>query len=262
MTNEPGQGEAYERYLGRWSLLAAREFVSWLAVPAEEDWLDVACGTGALTQAIVDGDSPHSVIGVDPSPEFVAYAAARLRDPRVTFKTGSANALPMGDMSCDAVVSGLALNFILDKKGMMTEMRRVARRGAWIALYVWDYAGEMQMLRRFWDAAIAVDPAAKAFDEGVRYAYCKPAPLVAAFKEMGFGDIECRVIDVPTVFASFDDYWRSLTEGNSPAATYCAAAGEVVRTKLREKLQPTLPRGTDGSIALTARAFALRGRRT
>jgi SAM-dependent methyltransferase len=205
--------------------------------------------------------APRSVVGVDSSEEFVAYATVHSGGGPAQFKTGDARQLPVGDMAFDAVVSGLTFNFVPEKERMVGEMRRCARRGAWIALYVWDYAGEMQMLRHFWNAASAGDPIVKALDDGTRFGYCKPAPLLGAFKESGFADIECRVIDVPTVFASFDDYWEPLTQSRSTAAAYCSALGEKARAALRERVHAALPRGTDGSIALMARAFAVRGRR-
>ncbi len=163
-------GEAYEPYVGRWSRLVAVEFLAWLGVPAGACWLDVGCGTGALTEAILDRHVPAAVTGVDPSDGFLAYARQRVGDARAVFQAGSAEALPVADRAFDAVVSGLVLNFVPDAAKAVSEMRRAARRGGTVAAYVWDYAEGMQMMRRFWDAAAALDPeGARGRDEALRF---------------------------------------------------------------------------------------------
>src|SRR3546814_6441872 len=150
-------GDAYEPYVGRWSRSVAREFLNWLALQPDLAWLDIGCGTGALSRAILDGGSPRAVVGVDSSAGYLAHARRRNRDPRATFRIGDAQALPFPDRSFDAAVSGLVLNFVPDGARALAEMRRVLRPGGTAALYVWDYAGEMQLMRRFWDAAVALD---------------------------------------------------------------------------------------------------------
>ena len=152
-------GEAYEPYVGRWSRLVAREFVAWLGVGPGAAWLDVGCGTGALTQTILDSRSPKRVTGVDPSDGFVAFARHKVADPRAAFEVGDAQALPVADGAFDAAVSGLVINFVPDQAKAVREMRRATRSKGTVAAYVWDYAGEMQMMRRFWDAAVALDAA-------------------------------------------------------------------------------------------------------
>ena len=179
-------GEAYEAYVGRWSRLVARDFIDWLALPASGRWLDLGCGVGALTQAILARAEPASVIGVDPSDGFVAHARHQTRDERASFRSGKAEALPLPDESFDAVVAGLVLNFIPHPEQALTEMRRVLRPGGTAAVYVWDYAGEMQLMRHFWNAAVCIDPAAATLDEAWRFPICKPEPLLALFNDGGF----------------------------------------------------------------------------
>ena len=162
-------GNAYEPYVGRWSRLAAREFLRWLDAPESLRWLDVGCGTGALSEAIVARCSPDAVVGVDRSEEYLEYARARVTDPRVSFRLGDAQALPVKDREHDIVVSGLVLNFVPDLPAALAEMMRALSPGGTVAAYVWDYAGEMQMMRRFWDAAVALDPPALELDEGRRF---------------------------------------------------------------------------------------------
>jgi SAM-dependent methyltransferase len=252
-------GDAYEPYVGRWSRLVAREFLDWLAVPPGAAWLDVGCGTGALSRTILEEAAPRRVIGVDPADGFLAHARARIEDARAEFRSGDAQALPLPDAGVDAVVSGLMLNFVPDKALAVREMARVARPGAVVALYVWDYAAEMQLMRRFWDAAVALDPAARALDEGARFPVCAPGPLTGLFAEAGLERVEARAIDVPTVFRDFDDYWTPFLGGQGPAPGYCVSLDEARRAALRERLQASLPRAGDGSIRLIARAFAVRG---
>jgi hypothetical protein len=140
-------------------------------------------------------------------------------------------------------------------------MMRVLCPGGIAAAYVWDYGGNMQLIRHFWNAAIALDPAARAFDEAQRFPLCRPQPLHALFADSGFIETDCRAIDIPTVFASFDDLWLPFLGGQGPAPTYCGSLSEERRDALRERLRSTLPIAPDGSIRLIARAFAVRGLR-
>ena len=237
----------------------AREFLAWLDEPGGGRWLDVGCGSGALTETILELAEPKSVEGVDTSEAFVAYAAERVSDPRASFAVADAQALDRPDAAFDAVASSLVLNFLPDPARGVAEMRRVARPGGVVAGYVWDYAGEMQLMRRFWDAAAELDPAAAELDEGLRMAACNPADLETLFSGAGLAEVETRAIDVPTVFADFDDYWSLFEGGQGPAPGYCVSLPAEQRAALRERLRETLPAAADGSISLMARAFVVRG---
>jgi SAM-dependent methyltransferase len=252
-------GDNYERYIGRWSRLVARQFVAWLALPPALHWLDVGCGTGALTQAILEQGAPASVLGIDPSAGFIALARAQIKDTRASFQSGAAQALPVASASVDAVVSGLVLNFTSDPAASLAEMARAARPGGTIAAYVWDYAEGMQMLRLFWDAAIALDRGALALDEGRRFPICRREALGTLWRDSGLAQIEFHDIDVPTVFSSFDDFWSPFLGGQGPAPTYCGTLTDDARAALRDRLRTMLPVAADGRIALTARALAVRG---
>jgi SAM-dependent methyltransferase len=247
--------------VGRWSRPVARRFLDRLAVPGRRRWLDVGCGTGALTEAVLAGCAPESVLGVDPSAAFLGHAAAHVRDARAVFRQGEAQALPVADRSVDAVVSGLVLNFVPDPPAAVAEMARAARPGGVVAAYVWDYAEGMQLIRLFWDAAGAVDPAARALDEAVRFPGCAPDPLRALFVGAGLADVAVEEIVVPTVFGDVDDYWTPFLGGTGPAPSYVAALAEADRAALREEVRRRLPIGADGTIRLSARAWAVRGRR-
>jgi SAM-dependent methyltransferase len=255
-------GDDYEGYIGRWSRPVTAEFVDWLSIAPGRRWVDVGCGTGALSGTILERADPSSLVGVDPSADFVAAASARIEDPRARFAVGTAGELPLESASADAVVSGLVLNFVSDPEAGLAEMRRVAAPGATLAGYVWDYAGRMDLIRHFWDAAVALDPAATPNDEGVRFPICAPEPLEQAFEAAGLTGVDVRAIDVPTVFTDFDDYWTPFLSGVGPAPGYAVGLAEPERAALRERLRTTLPTESDGTISLTARAWAVRGRNT
>jgi len=254
-------GAAYEAYIGRWSRLVAREFVRALAVPRDRSWLDVGCGSGALVDAIVDGAEPRHVMGVDGSRGFVRHARAGSRGKTITFQAGDARALPVREGSFDAVVSGLVLNFVAEPARMVAEMFRAARPGGRVALYVWDYASGMELLRYFWNAATALDPTAARFDEGARFPICAPDPLRSLFEEAGLSGVATSAIVVPTTFRDLDDCWGPFLGGQGPGPGYVVGLPEGARAALRERLRSVLPMRADGSIPLTARAWVVTGSR-
>jgi SAM-dependent methyltransferase len=252
-------GEAYERYMGRWSRVVAAELLAWLAVPAGRDWLDVGCGTGALTETILQHAAPRWVRGCDFSAEYAAAARERIHDPRAEFARADALALPDAAGAFDVAVSGLALNFFPDPLRAVREMRRVVRPGGTVAVYVWDYAEGMQLIRAFWDAAVSLDAAAAELDEGRRFPLCRPEPLRALFADAGLREVEVRAVDVPTRFASFEACWEPFEGRQGPAPGYLASLDVEGRERLRSALERTLPRDADGGISLVARAWAAKG---
>lgn len=253
------RGDPYERYVGRWSLPVAREFLDWLALPPALRWLDVGCGTGALTVAILEKCQPARLTGVDPSDAFLQKASARLQG-QATLHVASALKLPLDDADVDVAVSGLALNFFPDPASGLHEMRRVTTRGGTIAAYVWDYAGKMEFMRHFWDAALEMSSAARTFDEGSRFPLCRPEALERLFRGAGLTDVHVRSIDIATRFADFDDFWLPFLGGQGPAPSYVMSLDETTRHELRDRLRRRLPVESDGTIALIARAWAIRGR--
>lgn len=189
------RGNSYEQYVGRWSRQVAPLFLSWLNIPTGRRWLDVGCGTGALCAAIADRCAPSSLTGVEPSEAYLKTAKENLAG-RAALQQGSATAIPLNDAAVDIVVSGLVLNFVPDQRAALTEMMRVTSGDGTIAAYVWDYAGKMELMRYFWDAAVEIDPDAVKLDEGVRFPICRAEALVELFSSAGLDKPEARAIDI------------------------------------------------------------------
>jgi trans-aconitate methyltransferase len=249
-------GDAYELYVGRWSRLVARQFLRWLDAGPRLRWLDVGCGTGALSSAILAQCDPAELVGVDRSEAHVAWTADRVGDPRARFLVADAAELPA--VTVDVVVSGLVLNFLPDAGAALAAMRERAPAGV-VAAYVWDYAGRMDLMRHFWDAAGSLDPSA-ALDEAARFPICHPDRLRALWQDAGLADVTVHAIDVPTVFRDFEDYWAPFLGGQGVAPAYAMSLDEGRRRQLRERLRATVPAAEDGSVRLVARALAVRGR--
>jgi SAM-dependent methyltransferase len=251
-------GESYDAYMGRWSRLIAPQFLDRLDAAEGLDWLDVGCGTGVLSEAIVARCGPNSVTGVDPSAGFVSRAKEMVRDPRAVFVLGDAQALPVGSAAFDCVVSGLMLNFVPNMPKALREMKRTARPDGRVCFYVWDYpGGGLEFVRAFWKAATELDSDAADLAEAVRFASCEPSSLTELASAAGLVSITCEAIEAPTVFRDFDDYWLPFTLGGGPAPGYCASLAPAKRERLRELLKERLPVRQDGSIGLEVRAWAV-----
>jgi SAM-dependent methyltransferase len=252
-------GTTYESFMGRWSRKLAPRFVSWLQTPAGAHWLDVGCGTGALADTVCRDADPASVLGCDPAEPFITYAREYVRHPCLSFAVAGVGSLPAREGGYGSVTSMLALNFFPDPVGAVREMASLVRPGAGVSACVWDYAEGMELLRRFWDAAVALDPAARDLDEGRRFPICRRDALIDVFRRAGLSEVRCDAIEVPTPFASFDDFWRPYLGGTGPAPAYLASIDSRRRDALAEELDRTLPRAGDGTIPLSARAWAVRG---
>ena len=252
-------GDAYERYVGRWSRVVATEFLRWLAAAPGLAWADVGSGTGALASAILAHCAPSSVRGIDSSTGFLSLARRRITASNAAFEHGDATRLPWNSGVFDVAVSGLVLNFVSDHGAMVREMARVTRPGGCVGAYVWDYGEGMQMMRHFWDAAIAVSPADSKLDQAERFPVCAPGPLRELFERASLKDVEVRAIEIPTVFRDFDDFWTPFLGKTGAAPTYLASATAEVREGIRRALESRLAPARGGPLELTARAWAVRG---
>lgn len=252
-------GDRYETYMGRWSRQIAPLFLGWLGAERGLDWLDIGCGTGALSAAILAKCDPKSLISIDASAQFVLAARSMVSDRRADFHVGDAQALSLESESRDIVVSALMLNFVPDKLKALKEMKRVARAGGTVGLYVWDYPGRsVEFMHAFWDTAAALDPGALELAEDKRFPFCTPESLGELMSLAGFVLVDCKAIEIPTAFADFEDFWRPFTLGTGPAPCYCANLDSEAQQRLKKALHKSLPRREDGSIVLKAKAWAMK----
>jgi SAM-dependent methyltransferase len=252
-------GDSYDFYMGRWSRQIAPRFLDWLDASDGLDWLEVGCGTGALSAAILQHSRPNSLVSIDPSEGFVTKARANVPDGRAEFQVGDAQTLNMQTASRDVIVSALVLNFIPDKEKALAEMKRVARAGAMVGFYVWDYpGGGAEFMHAFWTVATGLDANALDLTEDRRFPFCTPDRLTDLTSRAGLAAVDCTPIEIPTVFKDFEDYWHPFTLGVGPAPGYCMSLDSRSRQQLKEKLLDNLPHREDGSIPLKARVWAVK----
>jgi len=248
--------------MGRWSRALARPFLATLDAPRRVRWLEVGCGTGALTEAILETQDPAAVLACEPAQPLLDHARAHIHDSRATFHPVGSGSLPRPgtEPPVDVVVSSLVLNFIPDPPAAVREMAACARAGGAIAAAVWDYASGMELLRYFWDTAAALDPVAATLDEGRRFPLCEPAALAALFQAGGLEQVRTGAVTIVTEFASFEDYWQPLLGGTGPAPSYVASRTPAQRDQLAVALRAALPIAETGQVILRARAWTVQAR--
>jgi ubiquinone/menaquinone biosynthesis C-methylase UbiE len=252
-------GNNYECFMGRWSKLMALEFLRWLNLPHNLRWLDIGCGTGALSEMIYKHSKPSQLTCIDPTADFLAQTKEKLNN-RGEFFVGSANDIPKEDNSVDVVVSGLALNFFPELDSALTEMKRISIPGGLIAAYVWDYSDRMDLLRYFWDAVMLMDPNSRELDEGIRFPICNLDNLNNTFEKASLKEVEVTKLDIATRFEDFNDYWNPFLGGQGPAPGYLASLSKQSQEILKKEIYNNLPIEPDGSIELLCRAFAVKGK--
>jgi SAM-dependent methyltransferase len=258
MSDAPGAAtfrqpaEAYDRHVGRYGSELGRAFLAAAGVRRDGRALDVGCGPGALTTELVAVLGAERVAAVDPSPPFAEACAKRL--PGVRVEVGTAEALPFEDAAFDHTLAQLVLNFMADPPAGVREMRRVTRPGGTVGAAVWDYAGEMTLLRRFWDAAVALDPSAAELDEGRSMPYCTPDELGDLLSGAGLADVRVLEAVVSAAYDDFEDLWQPLELGVAPSGAYAAGLPAERRDALKEELRRRVSFEAE-PFRLTARAW-------
>jgi len=243
--------EAYDRFMGRYSLLLSPQLADLAGVRSGQQVLDVGCGPGALTAELVRRVEPAAVAAVDPSEPFVA--AARSRYPGVNVQQASAEQLPFPDNLFDAALAQLVVHFMSDPIAGLAEMARVTRQGGVVTACVWDHAGGHGPLSLFWRAARELDPGVE--DES-QLAGAREGHLVELFEAAGLDEIEESALSASLEHASFDEWWEPYTRGVGPAGSYVAGLDAERQAELRERCRALLP---DGPFLITALAWAARG---
>ncbi len=247
-------GDTYDRYMGRYSVRLAPLLVEFAGVEAPARAIDVGCGPGALAAELAARLGAAAVAAADPSESFVAACAERT--PGADVRLARAEQLPWEDATFDAALSQLVVNFMQDADAGVREMARVVRPGGVVASCTWEYRAGMEMLRTFWDAALALDPAAP--DEGRVMRFQDGDELARVWRDARLGDVETAPLDVAVDYRDFDDYWLPFETGTGPGGTYCLSLSERDRATLREECRRRLG-GPTGSFTLAARAWAVRG---
>ena len=248
--------EAYDRHIGRYGPALARALIEATNVSAGQRALDVGCGPGALTAVLSEVLGADGVTAIDPSEPFVEACAQRL--PGVDVRLATAEELPFPDDSFDVTLAQLAVNFMSDPPAGVREMRRVTRPSGAVAAAVWDYAGEMTLLRRFWDAAVSLDPGAAESDEGRSMPYCTPEELEGLWRDAGLNEPAVSALVVDAEYGAFDDLWQSLEHGSGPSTAYAASLPDEHRARLRGELRRRLGVGEE-PFRLSARAWRVIG---
>jgi SAM-dependent methyltransferase len=250
---------AYERFMGRWSSKLARVYISFAGAGDGDRVLDVGAGTGSLAFALDTTPDVKEVVGVDPSEGLIAYAKKNANAGRPQFEVGDAQALKFKDGSFDKTMALLVINFVPDHDKAIAEMRRVTRFGGVVSACVWDYNEGMQMLRFFWDEAVALDPAADKKDER-HMKLCREGQLGAAWKKAGLANVQEKPLVIEQSYTSFNDYWEPFLKGAGPAGAYAVSLPEDRRKQLESRLRKRLLGGkSDGPFVLKARAWAVKG---
>lgn len=249
--------DAYERHVGRYGRALGEALIDFAGVRPGMSALDVGCGTGALTEVLCDRLGAENVTGVDPSPAFAE--ACRARVPGLEVEVGAAESLPLADGRFDAVLAQLVVNFMTDAEAGVREMARVARPGGLIAACVWDYAGEMTMLRTYWDAARELEPQrAAAADEGVVMGWCRDGGLADLWRLAGLSEIRFAPLVVRARYDGFEDLWAPFPAGVAPSGAFCASLDPDRQAALHDAYRRRLGVGAE-PFELSARAWAVAG---
>lgn len=249
-----GSGDAYDRFMGRYSQLLAPLFADFCGVEEGQRLLDVGCGPGAFTAVAADRLGPAAVVAVDPSPSFVA--ACRERHPDVDVRVGAAEALPVDDGEFDRAVAQLVIHFVTDAPRSVAEMRRAVRAGGLVGLSVWDGSAGMGLLHVVNQARRTVEPPTE--PDGPR-PFGGEGELAALLDGAWLDDVEEATLSVTVRYARFEELWESLLEGVGPAGAFVVSLAPDIRERYRAALFDQVGR-PDGDFTLSATARAARGR--
>jgi ubiquinone/menaquinone biosynthesis C-methylase UbiE len=249
----------YERFMGRWSRLLAPAYIAFAGIKNGDRVLDVGTGTGSLATTLEATMPESEIVGIDPSDGFIAYAQKNAKSTRAHFEVGNAQALKFSDGSFDNTLALLVMNFVPDQGKAVTEMRRVTRPQGIVSACVWDYDRGMQMLRFFWDEAVAFDPAIEPKDER-HMKLSHQGELGDLWRQAGLINIKEEPLTIDQAYSSFNDYWEPFTKGAGPGGAYVVSLSQERREQLEARIRKRLLGDRDdGPFKLTATAWCVRG---
>src|SRR5262249_31927171 len=249
----------YEGFMGRWSRLLAPGFIAFAGVKNGDRVLDVGTGTGSLASALAMTMTSSEIVGIDPSEGFINYAKKNAKSGRVRFEVGDAQALQFQDASFDQTMALLVMNFVPDHNKAIAEMRRVTRVQGIVSACVWDYNAGMQMLRFFWDDAVALDPAIEPRDER-HMKLSRQGQLADLWMKAGLINVKEEPLVIDQAYSWFIDYWEPFTKGAGPGGAYVVSLSEDRRQQLETRMRKRLlGERQDGPFTLSARAWCVRG---
>jgi SAM-dependent methyltransferase len=248
--------DIYDRFIGRYGAALGDAVLETASVGPGMRVLDVGCGSGALTARAASAVGAANVAAVDPSEPFVEGCRARV--PGADVRVAPAESLPFRDGTFDAVLAQLVINFMSDAPRGLAEMVRVAKPGGVVGAAVWDYAGEMRLLRAFWDSAATVAPETAAQDESRTQRYATPGELTGLWSEAALDDVSVSALEVDAQYDDFDDLWTPFLAGIGPAGALTASLDPAAQEALREELRSRLG-DPAGPFTLTAKAWFVRG---
>lgn len=249
--------EAYDRFMGGWSRAVGTTFLDWLGLPAGQAWLDVGCGSGALTDLLVDRCSPASVAGVDPAPTQAEYTRSRYAGHAVPVdvRVAGAEELPFGDDSFDAAAMALVIFFVPQPDRAVAEMARVVRPGGTVATYGWDLTGH-----GFPYAAVEAELAALGLvvPRPASPTAAEPEELRGSWTRAGLEGVSVRTIEVEHTYPDFAAYWDTVLVGPMVGAAARHMPPDE-QAALARRVEERLGADAWGAVTVRARANAVRG---
>jgi SAM-dependent methyltransferase len=252
--------QGYEMYVGRWSSLLSIDFVNWLNARSNLKWLEIGCGTGALTKAIAEKCTPSYLLAIDKSDSYIEKAKENVNSGNVSFLNIDINSCPLNE-KFHYITSGLVLNFVPKFGDMLRKLMNNLEPGGEISSFVWDYGGHYQPMRHFWNAACEIIPGSEKFDAGRNFDICTKENLIRLFEGIGLNDIQFTTIERIATFQNFDDYWLPIISAQGSVTEFISTLKEAEKEKLKEHLKRKLPIAFNGEIKLVISVLAAKGRK-